>query len=181
MGVSPKWPRPSIRVEKETGPGELSPEIPCVMISDYETRTRPDGVVALLTPEPVPKVRDRFEGIRGSEEGANGLHAFPLHGNETTGSAYAGVATHMGNETVMSPGVVAFPDRLPIENPPLPMTLLSWSVSHRLDEIPDPISGRSNFAGISRKGRKSKPCLPGCGGFYTNIRDTTRIAKPKAT
>ena len=60
-GVSPKLPRPSTRVEKETGPGEQSPEMPLVMSGDSETLASPDGVVALLPPGPVLKVRDQLE------------------------------------------------------------------------------------------------------------------------
>ena len=39
------------------------------MNGDCETQTWPDGEVVLLPPGPVPKVRDRFEGIWRSDEG----------------------------------------------------------------------------------------------------------------
>ena len=51
-----------------------------------------DGVVAPLPPGKAPNIGVLSSWIRGSPEGANGLLARPLLGDESTDASHAGVA-----------------------------------------------------------------------------------------
>ena len=59
-----------------------------------------DGVVAPLPPGMAPNIWARFERDPGERrKGLYGQHAFPLLGDETTGTARSGVAGRRRNET----------------------------------------------------------------------------------